>query len=214
MRDPEDNSVEPPAKRERDPEPVEPPAKRERDPDNSVEPPAKSRPGQSDSPMEVQLIAEVFACSESDAVLDSLVNAAGSPSEVNSVGGNEFWDDLSGKPLRAELVRKARMDEMGEVAKHGVYRLVPIAECWEKTGKGPIGTRWVDVNKGDDGNPEYRSRLVAQEINDHKREDLFAATPPLESKKLLFSLAVTEGVGCKEGQWRSGQCIDFIDVKM
>ena len=62
-------------------------------------------------------------------------------------------------------------------------------------GCAPIGKRWVDVNKGDDANPVYRSRLVAQDINDHKREDLFAATPPLESKKMLLSLAVTEGIG-------------------
>ena len=53
----------------------------------------------------------------------------------------------------------------------------------DKHGKDPIGTRWIDVNKGDDDNPEYRSRLVAQEIKRDNREDLFAATPPLEAKK-------------------------------
>ena len=73
---------------------------------------------------------------------------------------------------------------------------------WTNVGnprENPIGTRWVDVNKGDDQNPDYRSRLVAQEINDHKREDLFAATPPLEAKKMLMSLAVTEGFGYQRG---------------
>ena len=45
-------------------------------------------------------------------------------------------------------------------------------------------------------------RLVAKEIKHDKREDLFAATPPLEAKKILFSL------------WASmeNQCLDFIDV--
>ena len=96
---------------------------------------------------------------------------------VDSVSGNsEFWDDLSGKPLNPELVRKARAEEMSEYARHGVYRIVPIAESWEKTGKAPIGSRWVDINKGDDANPEYRSRLVAQELNKHKREHLFPHT--------------------------------------
>ena len=61
-----------------------------------------------------------------------------------------------------------------------MYEKVPIEECWANTGKDPIGTRWVDVFKGDDANPEYRSRLVAQEIKTDKREDLFAATPPVE----------------------------------
>ena len=50
------------------------------------------------------------------------------------------------------------------------------------------------MNKGDISNPEYRSRLVAKEIKKDKRQDLFAATPPLECKKLLFSMAVTKGM--------------------
>ncbi len=36
-------------------------------------------------------------------------------------------------------------------------------------------------------NPECRARLVAKEIKRDARDDLFAATPPLEAKKLLFS---------------------------
>ena len=56
-------------------------------------------------------------------------------------------------------------------------------ECWEATGKGPIGVRWVDINKGDEDRPEYRSRLVAKELKTDKREDLFAATPPLEAAR-------------------------------
>ena len=49
----------------------------------------------------------------------------------------------------------------------------------------------VDVNKGDAANPNYRSRFVAREINTYKREDLFAATPPLEALKLIFSMTAT-----------------------
>ena len=64
---------------------------------------------------------------------------------------------------------------------------------------------------GDIHEPEYRSRLVAKEINRGKREDLFAATPPLEAKKALFSLAVTEGVGIQSG--KGPMKLDFIDVR-
>ena len=124
-----------------------------------------------------------------------------------------FWDDISGKQLREDLVRKARIEEMGEVMKHKVYVKVPIKECWEVTGRDPIGTRWVDVNKGDDQEPDYRSRWVAQEIKHDKRDDLFAATPPLEAKKLLLALAVTEGIGYQSGDKRNGYRLDFIDVK-
>ena len=85
--------------------------------------------------------------------------------------------------------------------------------CWDETGKEPIGTRWVDVNSGDEVNPDYRSRLVAQEIQRDRREDLFAATPPLEAKKLLLSVAVTAGIGYRQGVRQKGKKIDFIDVR-
>ena len=132
---------------------------------------------------------------------------------VHSQGIRQYWDDLSGKPLIPELVEKARLEELGEIAKHGVYEKVPLDECWKFMGKPPIGTRWVDVNKGDDQNPDYRSRLVAQEINDHQRVDLFAATPPLEAKKMLMSLVVTWGIGYQRGSKEKGQELDFIDVR-
>jgi len=54
---------------------------------------------------------------------------------------------------------------------------------------------------------------VAQEIKTNKREDLFAATPPLEAKKLLFSFAVTEGIGFVRGQRANGMKLDFIDIR-
>mgnify|MGYP003329183013 CR=1 FL=1 len=53
---------------------------------------------------------------------------------------------------------------MEEVRKQKVYMKVPTTECYNEKGNSPIGTRWVDVNKGDDVHEEYRSRLVAQEL--------------------------------------------------
>ena len=125
----------------------------------------------------------------------------------------QYWDDISGKELDPAGVKKAREEEMEEFRKHGVYVKVPIEEAVKKTGKKPIGSRWVDINKGDEGNPEYRSRLVAKEIKKDSSKDLFAATPPLEAKKLLMSLAMTEGVGYERSKEREGMKIDFIDVK-
>ena len=94
------------------------------------------------------------------------------------------WDDMSGKKLKPELVAKARSEEMQEGFKHQVYSKVPIQDCLNATGRQPVGTRWVDVNKGDDSNPEYRSRLVAQELKKNSwADDLFGATPPLLSKE-------------------------------
>ena len=55
--------------------------------------------------------------------------------------------------------------------------------------------------------------MVAKEIKIDKREDLFAATPPLEALKSLFSMAVTEGVGYNKGKKINGMKLDFIDVR-
>jgi hypothetical protein len=82
---------------------------------------------------------------------------------------------------------------------------VGINKCREVTGQEPIVTRWININTADKDNPEYRSRLVAQEIKRDKREDLFAATPPLETNKHLFSIAA---------MFRdNGMKLDFIDVR-
>ena len=76
---------------------------------------------------------------------------------------------------------------------------VHAAECWERTGKAPIKSRWIDINKGDSKNPLHRSRLVGKEFNDGKDPTLFAATPPLEALKVLVSDAATVERGRKGG---------------
>ena len=71
----------------------------------------------------------------------------------------------------------------------------------------------MDVNKGDKHDMRVRSRIVAQEINLSKKDNLFAATRPLELKKALMKLAVTEGIGYRPGRKHDGMHIAFMDVK-
>ena len=75
------------------------------------------------------------------------------------------------------------------------YTKVPVSECIKKIGRQPISVRWIDINKGDAINTNYRSRLVAREINTHKRDDLFAATPPLEALKIILSMTTSGNHG-------------------
>ncbi len=65
-----------------------------------------------------------------------------------------------------------------------------------------MGVKWGDTREGDKEKPECRCMSVAKEIEKGEREDLFAAPPPLEAKKMLFSL------------WASvpGARLDFGDV--
>jgi hypothetical protein len=121
----------------------------------------------------------------------------------------KFWDDLSGKSWRRKESRRRGQERWKSSEKHGVYVKVPLEECWKETGREPIGARWVDINKGDKEKPEYRSRLVAQEIKVDEREDLFAATPPLEAKKMLVSI-VASSRGMRDGKRMK---LDFIDVR-
>ena len=107
----------------------------------------------------------------------------------------EAWDDVSRAKLNPSEVRKARTEEVEYIHKIDLYTKVPITECYKKTGKAPISVRWIDINKGDEERPNYRSRLVAREINTHKREDVFAATPPLETTKLILSTAASSNKG-------------------
>ena len=54
--------------------------------------------------------------------------------------------------------------------------------------------RWIDINKGDTENPNYRSRLVAKEFKTDINPELYAATPPSECLRMLISrMASQEG---------------------
>ena len=62
--------------------------------------------------------------------------------------------------------------------KLGVYRRVP-KDMIRTVGGKRISVKWLDTNKGDRDNPNYRSRLVGREYNDSKDDMLYASTPPL-----------------------------------
>ena len=130
----------------------------------------------------------------------------------------EAWDDTSGKELDVKRVREARRLEMQYVKEKKVWRKMPRATAIAM-GYKIVGTRWLDINKGDEDSPEYRSRLVGKEFNDGFEEGLFASTPPLEALRWLLSEAATvgeeesadswaagpQGIGSAKGSGRNGQ---------
>ncbi len=61
-------------------------------------------------------------------------------------------------------------------------------------------------------NPDDRSRLVAKDINVDKREELYAATPPLEAKNMMCSIAVADGLGYVIGKPHLRKKCVFIDI--
>ena len=100
------------------------------------------------------------------------------------------WDDVTNAELVPELVKAARQVEMGYFKKLGVYEYATRSEQEQCLGKN-IGVGWVDVNKGDSEEPEYRSRLVGREFAIGKDDALYVATPPLETLRIIISHAAT-----------------------
>ena len=133
-----------------------------------------------------QLCAEMFG-------LDSLNTHQYSDSDVNNIstGSEVFRDSVTGQVLDPTLVRAARRKEMEYFKSKNVWVKKPVSEAYERMGKAPITVKWVDTNKGDDVEPNYRSRLVAREIRRYGEDSIFSPTPPLESLRTILSLAVT-----------------------
>ena len=88
------------------------------------------------------------------------------------------------------MAAEARKLEIDFFRRMRVYEKVPRWNAREARGK-VVTTRWIDVNKGDLRNPNDRARLIGRKLKRDKRLDLFAATPPLESLRLMCSLCAS-----------------------
>ena len=102
----------------------------------------------------------------------------------------QAWDDVSGKELDAKEVQRARLKEMAYVQGKKVWDKIDRQEAL-RNGWPVVATRWIDINKGDEQQPNYRSRLVAKEYANSEADGIFAATPPLETLRVLISEAAT-----------------------
>jgi hypothetical protein len=138
--------------------------------------------------------------------------------EVDPVANNDdqlYHDDRTGKTLNAKLVEIAEREEIDFMEKLGVGVESTLDECWSMTGKPPVSTKFVRVNKGGDEAPDVRARLCARDFK-FKGSDtdinLFAAMPPLEAKKLLFRQAARSERVWRKGRWQTRKLL-FIDVK-
>ena len=74
-----------------------------------------------------------------------------------------------------------------------------------------MSTKWLDTNKGDDVNPVYRSRWVAQQYRRAWVETIFSATPNNEAVRLLLADAANR---CRQrGKAKEDVAIIVIDIK-
>ena len=90
--------------------------------------------------------------------------------------------------MDSQGVQQARRDEIKIIETMKVWEKIPRSQI--PAGMKTIGTRWVDVNKQDEENPLYRSRLVGQEIKRGSGfDEFFAAMPSLSALKMLLAIS-------------------------
>ena len=104
------------------------------------------------------------------------------PEEAELVVVNDRPDHLVQHELHRVVRRPALAEEI----------TVPLEDALKDPEAKVIGSRWVICTKNDPSDPDIRARLVAQEIHTHADHNFFAATPPLESKRMLFPQWATE----------------------
>ena len=110
-----------------------------------------------------------------------------------------------GQPLLEDAVREARGRENGLMADHGTYDLVARVAARGKL----VMAKWLDDRRKNG----MRSRLVAQQFNWAKRDDVTQNTPPLVAAHLLVSKAslsghkVGAGARCLAG-WECSVAVD------
>ena len=78
------------------------------------------------------------------AICDNLENSV-PPEESNDELLDQACDDHTGESLDAKKVKEARKLEMEYYDKMHVFDKVPVAQCWERTGKALLKARWVDI---------------------------------------------------------------------
>ena len=120
---------------------------------------------------------------------------------AQDVDVDEEGFDEDPRQLDPAKVAAARAEDVSNMNKRGLWDVVPVPP-----GVQPMSVRWVDVGKSDGST---RSRLVARDFKgqDNNRDDLFAATPPLEAFRMVLSRAVTET------PTRERRKLVFIDAK-
>ena len=92
--------------------------------------------------------------------------------------GWDYIDDTSGKLLNNTLVKNARAEEISVIGGLGVREVVD-----KHRDEVVFGTKWVDINKGDETKPNRfnRSRPVVRE---YKRQTDWSFFQPLLHSKL------------------------------
>ena len=99
--------------------------------------------------------------------------------------------EYTAEELPTAQIRSAIIDGL-QYFNGTVWEGVPIDEAKRDPEGKILNGGFVMCNTGDLKNPDCRARYVACEYNEHDDASFFAATPPLEAKRLLLSHWATQ----------------------
>ena len=100
---------------------------------------------------------------------------------------------LEWEALDPNEVKITRQKEIQYLWDREVYEYSTEAEARARTGRNPVGLKWIDTNICCAEAPRYRFRLVCTEMR-HEVEPFFSATRPLETLRVLLGVACQEDV--------------------
>ena len=71
-----------------------------------------------------------------------------------------------------------RAEEIGYMKSRNMWREVDFEECYRIFRSGPLSVKWVDTDKGTEGEPLVRCRLVARDLKVKMRRTAKIYLPP------------------------------------
>lgn len=127
---------------------------------------------------------DLLAAIESDSTTFKMADGTSIPVswKFRETYTNEYTAEQPPNPQ----IQEAVIDEM-RYFNDVVWEGVPLAQAHADAQGKVLNGRWVFCNKGDLAEPDCRVRYVACELNLQDDLSYFAATPPLEAKRLLLS---------------------------
>ena len=109
----------------------------------------------------------------------------------------EEWEaenDVKSGPLGPHELRIARQKGIQYLRDREVCEFSTEAESMTRTGRNPVGLKWIDTNQGGAEATRYRSRLVCTEVRHEGVEPIFSTTLLLETLPVLFAVECQEDV--------------------
>lgn len=116
--------------------------------------------------------------------------------ELDECADDAINDEGTEAEINPERLREARQEELSYFRKIELYDEVSCQERWDDTDRGPDSTKRADIMKDSGGGCKLvRKRLVARDLQkkSDRREELFAATPPLQTLIAMLGLAHGDG---------------------